>query len=127
MWDFLRRPIMAIWWCSTCFGMYSNRDESTPRWERSGRCSDCWRNITNQRLEVDDLAPILRSIQYHWDSARQFFGLRQRQGLHEFIQGAKPAGKDHQRAGEVGKPQLSHEEIPKVKGQPRCDVAVCLL
>jgi hypothetical protein len=42
-------------------------------------------------------------------------GLDERQDLEQLVHRAEPAREDHQRAGEIGEPQLAHEEVVELE------------
>ena len=48
-------------------------------------------------------------------AAFEFFGLRQRDDLHQFIKRPKTARKDDQRAREMCEPQFAHEKIMELE------------
>src|SRR5208282_6071837 len=85
-----------------------------------------WRDRSgvNQRLKINYPVPIVLAIDHDADALGELFGLRQSQQLEEFVEGAEPAGKNHQCLGQIGEPQLPHEEVVKLEIQLRGDVVV---
>src|ERR1700735_4336206 len=75
------------------------------------------RTVPHQRVEVDDLVPVLRSVEQHGDRAIQFLRLLQSKYLHHFVERAEPAGKHDQRPREMREPQLPHKKIMKLERQ----------
>src|SRR5271156_2097714 len=73
------------------------------------------RAVPHQRVEVDDLLPVLRSVEQHRDRAIQLLRLLQGQYLHHFVERAEASGKNHQRPCEMSEPQLAHKKIMKLK------------
>jgi hypothetical protein len=69
----------------------------------------------HQHVEVEDLLPILRAVDDDGDLLGQLLGLGQGEDLEHLVEGAEAAGKDHQRLGQVGKPQLAHEEVVELE------------
>ena len=80
--------------------------------------------VPHQRLEVDDLLPVLRSVEQYRDRAIQLLRLLQGQYLHHLVERAEAAGKNHQRARQMGEPQLAHEKIVKLERQAARDVRI---
>src|SRR4051794_25820252 len=77
-----------------------------------------------QRLEVDDLVPVIGAIQQHDHFLRQLLGLRQGQNFEQLVERTKSAGEDHQRLRQVGKPQLTHEEVVELEVQFRSYIRI---
>jgi hypothetical protein len=67
--------------------------------------------------QVDDALPVARSVDEHGDLLGQLLGLRQGQQLEHLVQRAEAAGKDHQRLGQIGEPELAHEEVVELEVQ----------
>src|SRR5580692_1143629 len=80
--------------------------------------------VTNERIEVDDLVPVVRTVEKNQDPAIQLPSLLQSQYLRHLVQGAEASGKDHQRTREVREPKLAHEKIVELEGQPAGNVGV---
>ena len=51
--------------------------------------------VPHQRVEVDDLFPVLRAVEKNRDRAIQLLRLLQRKYLRHFVERAEPSGKDH--------------------------------
>ena len=82
--------------------------------------------LMSEVLEVDDLAPVL-VIQQHDRNSMHFHRLHQGENLEQFVQGAKPAGKDDQRVRPHGEVEFADREIVELKGQFGRRVGVWLL
>src|SRR5271168_3805511 len=82
------------------------------------------RAVPHQRVEVDDLVPVLRSVEQHRNRAIQFLRLLQREYLHHFVERAEPARKHDQRPREMREPQLAHKKIVKLERQRARDVRI---
>ena len=83
-----------------------------------------YRSRIHQRLKVDDLVPILLAIHHHADVLGELLGLRQGEQLEHFVERPKAPRKHHQRLGQVGEPQLAHEEVVELEVQVGRDVRV---
>src|ERR1700694_5266686 len=64
-----------------------------------------------QRLQIEHATPVFLTIDEHGHLFCELFGLGQGQDLEEFVEGSEAAGKDHKSLGQVGEPELAHEEI----------------
>ena len=51
--------------------------------------------MAHQRVELDDLFPVLRAVENNRDRAIQFLRLLQRKYLRQFVERAEASGKDH--------------------------------
>src|SRR5207248_7689391 len=69
----------------------------------------------DQRIEVDDLVPVVAPVDDNDDLLRQFLGLRQGQNLKEFIESPESAREDHQRLCQIRKPVFTHTEVVELK------------
>src|SRR5271154_1062819 len=81
----------------------------------------------NHGFKVDDFFPIRAAIDNDHNFLGQLLRLRQGENLEEFVEGAKSAGKNHQSLGQVGEPELTHEEVMKLKVERRSDVGIRIL
>ena len=70
-----------------------------------------------QRLELEDLVPVLAAVEDDEQLLRELARLREREDLEHLVDRAEAAGKDHQRLGEVGEPELPHEEVVEVEDE----------
>ena len=75
--------------------------------------------VADQRVEVDDLAPVVGAVEQHHDLAIQLGGLLQGQDLEHLVQRAEAAREGDQRAGGVREPELAHEEVVELERQAR--------
>src|SRR5262249_48000896 len=80
--------------------------------------------MLHQRVEVDDLFPILRTVEHGRHLFRQLLGLRQGEDLHHLVERAEAARKDHQRFRQIGEPELAHEKVVELEAQLRRDIWV---
>src|SRR5580704_1670139 len=78
-------------------------------------------------LEVHDAVPVFAAVDYYENFLGQFIGLREGEDFEEFVDGAEAAGKNHQRFGEVGEPEFTHEEIVELEVERGSDVGVGIL
>ena len=78
----------------------------------------------DQHLEVEDFLPVIRSINKDGDPFVDLPGLRQREDLEHLVEGAEAAGKNHQRLGQIGEPQLAHEEVVELEVERGRDVGI---
>ena len=69
------------------------------------------------RRDVHDLVPVVRAIEHDRELLRQLLGLRQRQDLVHLVERPEAAREHHQRLGQVGEPQLPHEEVVELEAQ----------
>src|SRR6201996_847529 len=83
--------------------------------------------VPDQGLEVDNLVPIIRTVQHNQNLALQFLCLCESQYFGQLIKGAEAAWKNHQRFRQIRKPEFAHEEIVKFKAKLRGDVGVWAL
>ena len=80
-----------------------------------------------ESVEVDDVVPILASIQQDGDAPAYLARLHEREQLEQLVERAEPAGEDHQRQGGRHEPPLAHEEVVELEIQLACDVGVFVL
>src|SRR5262249_9505574 len=80
--------------------------------------------IFDQRIEVDDLLPIVRSVKKDQYRPVEVSSLRKREHLENSIQRTDTAGECDHRAGEMREPQLAHEEIMEFETEFRRDVRI---
>src|SRR5579885_392145 len=80
--------------------------------------------VLDERIKIDDLFPVLRAVEQNSDLLGELLSLREREQFHELIHGAVTPGKDHQRFGEVGEPELAHEEVVELEAELRGDVRI---
>mmetsp|Transcript_12443 Transcript_12443/g.39844 ORF Transcript_12443/g.39844 Transcript_12443/m.39844 type:complete len:263 (+) Transcript_12443:527-1315(+) len=77
-----------------------------------------------ERLPVDHLLPELLSEEHHRQPRLHLAGLLERHQLEELVEGAKAAGRNHERLHVVGHRELAREEVVELEGQLRRDVRV---
>ena len=82
------------------------------------------RSPVGHRLETEDRIPVLGPVEDDLDLLRQLLGLHQRQDLEHLVERAEAARKDHERLGEIRKPELAHEEVVELEVQSLGDVAI---
>src|ERR1035438_5134017 len=80
--------------------------------------------VLYQRVEVDDFFAERRAIENDRHLLRQLLRLRKGQDLEELVHGSEAAGEDYQGFGQVGEPELTHEEIVELKTQLIADVRI---
>src|SRR5579884_2388345 len=78
-------------------------------------------SVFHQGVEVEDLAPVIAAVEHDQNFAFELLRLRERQDLAQLIQRSESARKYHQRLGQVGEPELAHEEVVKLERQLRRD------
>ena len=61
------------------------------------------------------MLPVLRTVDDDGDLLGEFFGLGEREHLEHLVERAEAAGKDDQRLGQIGEPELAHEEVVEVE------------
>src|ERR1035438_9305915 len=71
--------------------------------------------------------PVFAAVDDDEDFLGKFVGLREGENFEEFVDGAEAAGKNHQRFGEIGEPELAHEEIVELEVERGRDVLVGIL
>jgi hypothetical protein len=76
-----------------------------------------------QELEIDRPIPEGPAHQHH-RQRRNLVGLQQHQCLEQLVEGAKPAGKGHERAGAMQEMQLAHREVVEPEAQAGGEVGV---
>src|SRR5262249_42833373 len=75
-------------------------------------------------LKLQDLIPVLSSVEDDADLLRQLVGLGERENLEQLVERAEAAGKNDERLRQVCEPELSHEEVVELEAQPVRDVRV---
>ena len=78
-------------------------------------------------VEVDEALPVLTAVNHHQNLLGQLLGLGQGQNFKKLVQSAEAAGKDHQGLGQIGEPELAHEEVMELKIKRRRDVGIRVL
>src|SRR4029077_6482668 len=71
--------------------------------------------VTHQRVEVDDLFPVLRAVKKNRVRRIELLRFLQRKELRHFVERAETSGKYHQSARKMREPQLAHEKIVKLE------------
>src|SRR6201999_3806542 len=79
---------------------------------RDGAC-------VHEDTKVEDTVPVFRPIDYNGDFLRELLCLRQGQNLKHLVESSKAARKNNQCLRQIGKPQLSHEEVMKLEVKRR--------
>jgi hypothetical protein len=87
--------------------------------------SDC--AGVDEGLEVHDAVPVFAAVDYDENLFGQLVGLSEGEDFEEFVDGAEAAGKNHQRFGEIGEPELAHEEIVELEVERGRDVRIGIL
>ncbi len=82
------------------------------------------RSPFQQRFEIKDAIPVVRTVEDDLNLLGELFGLHQRENLGHLVKRAEAPGKDHQRLGEIGKPELPHEEVTELEVEPLRDVGI---
>src|SRR5262245_53317701 len=75
------------------------------------------RAVSNQRVEVHDLLPVVRPVQEDDDRPIELVGLRERQDLEQLVQSAESAREGNHGAREVCEPKLPHEEVMELEAE----------
>ena len=83
--------------------------------------------MVRKPLEIDDLGPIAAAEQHQRHVLADFLGLDQGQEFEQLVQRAEAARHHHHRLGQIGKPELAHEEIVELEDQLAADVRVLRL
>src|ERR1700761_7559205 len=78
----------------------------------------------DQPVEVEDLLPVFGAVDDDGDVLGELVSLNEGENFKHLVDGAKAAGKDDQRLGQVGKPQLAHEEVVELEVERRGDIGV---
>ena len=71
----------------------------------------------DQRLQVQDLVPVVRAVQDDLELLRELLRLHEGQDLEYLVERAEAAGKHHERLGQVREPELPHEEVVELEVQ----------
>ena len=80
--------------------------------------------VPDQRVEVDDLVPVARSVEHDRNAALDLARLHQRQDFAHLVERAEAAGKHHQRARQVREPELAHEEVVELERQLAREIGI---
>ena len=113
-----------MWCLIRCSFSASNAVSGVLRWQSSLRSRSAIAPHSTSGFEVEDLVPVLAAVEDHEQLLRELLRLRQRQDLEHLVERAEAAGKNHQRLGQVGEPELAHEEVVELEVQALGDVAV---
>src|SRR4029077_10127726 len=81
----------------------------------------------DEGLEVNDAVPVFAAVDDDENFLGQLVGLGQGEDFEEFVDGAEAAGENHQSFGEIGEPELAHEEIVKLEVERGRDVGIGIL
>ncbi len=81
----------------------------------------------DEGLEVHDAVPVFAAVDYYENFLGEFIGLSEGEDFEEFVDGAEATGENHQRFGEVGKPEFAHEEIVELEVERGGDVGIGIL
>src|SRR5580693_4722291 len=65
----------------------------------------------DEGLEVHDAVPVFAAVDDDENFLGQFVGLGEGKDFKKLVDGAEASGKNHQRFGEIGEPELAHEKI----------------
>ena len=77
--------------------------------------------------EVDEALPVVGAIEKNGDVAGELVGLGEGEDLERLVEGAEAAGEDDEGFGEVGEPELAHEEVVELEVERGRDVTVGML
>src|SRR5579871_5384583 len=80
--------------------------------------------MTDERLEVDDLAPVARAIKQHGDRLLDLACLHESEDLHELIERAEAAREHDERARQMREPELAHEKVMELEQQRVRDIGI---
>ena len=78
----------------------------------------------HQGVEIENLLPVVGTVNQDGDLLGQFVGLGQGEDLEHFIERAEAAGEHHQRLRQIGKPQFAHEEVVELEVERGRDVGI---
>ena len=76
------------------------------------------------RFQMEDRIPVLGAVQNDLNLLLELLRLHQRQDLEHLVERPESAREDHQRLGQIRKPELAHEEVVELEVQPVGDEAV---
>src|SRR5271165_7479943 len=82
------------------------------------------RAIFDQRVEIDHLVPVFGAKEHDRHALACLARLYQGQDLEQLVERAEATRKQHNRLGEVDKPELAHEEVMEVEAQFPADIGV---
>src|SRR6516164_1932232 len=82
------------------------------------------RAILNERAEIDHLIPVFGAKEHDRHALACLARLYQGQDLKQLVERAIAAREQHDRFGEVDKPELTHEEVMEVEVQFPADIGV---
>src|SRR5215469_9275537 len=66
-------------------------------------------------LEINHAIPVFASVDDDQDLLGQLLRLGEREDFKEFVHGAEASGKNDQSLGQIGEPELAHEEVMKLE------------
>src|SRR5580692_6981595 len=75
-------------------------------------------------LKVNQALPVFAPINDDEYFLGQFLRLRESKDFEQLVHGPEAARKNYQSFGQIGEPELTHEEIVKLKIQRRSDVRI---
>src|SRR5580704_15217312 len=78
-------------------------------------------------LEVHDAVPVFAAVDDYENFLGEFVGLGEGKDFKEFVDGAEATRENHQRLGEIGEPEFTHEEIVELEVQRGRDVGIGIL
>src|SRR5712671_8150996 len=79
------------------------------------------RAVLDQCVEIDHLVPVLGAEENDRHAFARLARLYQRQDLEQLVERAVAAGEQHDRLGQVDKPELAHEEVMEVEAEFAAD------
>src|SRR5579863_10603111 len=82
------------------------------------------RSRIHHSLEVDQPVPVFAAVDNDENLLCQLLRLRKRKNFEKLVQGAEAARENHQCFGQVGEPELAHEEVVKLEIQRGSDVGI---
>ncbi len=81
-------------------------------------------SLLGEHLKVDDVLPVTGAVDDDGDGFGELVGLVEGEEFEHLVEGAEAAGEDDEGLGEVGEPELAHEEVVEVEVEGRGDVGV---
>ena len=82
------------------------------------------RAVFNERVEIDHLVPVFGAEQNDRHALAGFARLHQGQDLEHLVERAKTTREQHDRLGQVDKPEFAHKEVVEIKVQFSADIGV---
>jgi hypothetical protein len=76
-----------------------------------------YRAPVHHRLQRQDAVPVFGAVEHDRRARRELLRLLEREDLEQLVERAEPAGEDDHRLGEVGEPELPHEEVVELEIQ----------